>query len=123
MQCVGFLISLAAFWCVDSNSPTTYSIVGAANKLPLSLLSIWWFGTKFNVVGGSSGLAALFGGLLYAVTKPSRAKQEPKTNGTENKTNGHGNKTNGGDSLHDTHKPNNTTTEFVIDIDKLEAKS
>eukprot|EP01125_Pyxidicula_operculata_P001434 TRINITY_DN11327_c0_g1_i1.p1 TRINITY_DN11327_c0_g1~~TRINITY_DN11327_c0_g1_i1.p1 ORF type:complete len:344 (+),score=69.03 TRINITY_DN11327_c0_g1_i1:47-1078(+) len=70
----GFAISVASFWCISATSPTTLSIVGASNKLPLSILSVWWFKTSYNFVGGVSGFTALMGGILYALTKPSKDK-------------------------------------------------
>jgi len=65
----GFAISLAHFWVVDATSPTTATVLGAVNKVPLSIASIWYFTTPFNVPGAISGAGALIGGVVYAVTQ------------------------------------------------------
>ena len=43
--CTGFALSLAAFFCINVTSPTTYSMVGAVNKVPLVIIGIWLFST------------------------------------------------------------------------------
>jgi len=66
----------SALWMVKVTSPTTYSIVGAVNKIPLSMFSVWWFETKFTFLGGTSGVGALIGSIIYAITKPRKKEYE-----------------------------------------------
>jgi len=73
---VGASMSFVSLWMVAETSPTTYSIVGAVNKLPLSVLSIWWFNTEFTKIGGLSGLGALLGSIVYSFTKPAKKDQK-----------------------------------------------
>nr|CCC90037.1 putative lipophosphoglycan biosynthetic protein 2 [Trypanosoma congolense IL3000] len=65
---VGPLLTLSAFWCVERTSPTTFSVIGALNKVPLTIAGIIVFGqppTRTGYVGIALGL---LGGLLYART-------------------------------------------------------
>lgn len=66
---IGFAISLSSFWAVNATSPTTYSIVGALNKIPLTILGFIIFNTPVDLPGGISIGIALSGGLLYSYTK------------------------------------------------------
>jgi len=75
---VGASMSFVGLWMVSETSPTTYSIAGAVNKLPLSLLSIWWFNIVFNWLGAISGFGALVGSIIYYSTKPTKKKIRPK---------------------------------------------
>ena len=43
---VGFALNGAALWCVQATSPSTYSMVGALNKIPLA---VRW--TEYNGSG------------------------------------------------------------------------
>lgn len=60
---LGFGIGFSVFWCISATSPTTYAMVGALNKVPLSVLGVLLFGepvtlqrTLFVVMGVSAGL-------------------------------------------------------------------
>ncbi|KAI8901365.1 hypothetical protein BC833DRAFT_577911 [Globomyces pollinis-pini] len=46
-----FAISFSSAWCVRINGPTTYSMVGALNKIPLALLGMMLFNTSINSIG------------------------------------------------------------------------
>lgn len=70
-----FLISYGSAWCVRCTSSTTYSMVGALNKLPVAASGILFFGepaTTGNVSGIFFGLIA---GLLYSYSKTEQAQQ------------------------------------------------
>ncbi|KAK3844942.1 MAG: hypothetical protein J3R72DRAFT_437494 [Linnemannia gamsii] len=69
-----FMISYGSAWCVRCTSSTTYSMVGALNKLPVAASGIMFFGepaTTGNVFGIFFGLIA---GLLYSYSKTDQAK-------------------------------------------------
>jgi GDP-mannose transporter len=67
-------ISYSTAWCVRVCGSTTYSMVGALNKLPVAASGMLFFGDKasFGNVSaiGVGGLA----GLVYAVAKTNQAK-------------------------------------------------
>lgn len=62
-------ISYTSAWCVRTTSSTTYSMVGALNKLPIALSGLVFFGdpvTFFSVTAIALGFIA---GIVYAVAK------------------------------------------------------
>lgn len=63
------LISYASAWCVRVTSSTTYSMVGALNKLPIAISGLIFF----NEVVTLGKVAAIFvgfvSGVVYAVAK------------------------------------------------------
>ncbi|WFD19180.1 GDP-mannose transporter into the lumen of the Golgi [Malassezia caprae] len=70
----GVFISYTTAWCIRVTSSTTYSMVGALNKLPLALSGILFFGnpvTIYNSLGIAVGFVA---GLVYAVGKNKQAE-------------------------------------------------
>ena len=67
--CTGFALSLASFYCVKMTSPTTYSMVGAVNKVPLVIFGIWLFSTPFTVQLALYVTFSLGAGMCYAYAK------------------------------------------------------
>ena len=70
----GVFISYTTAWCIRVTSSTTYSMVGALNKLPLALSGILFFGnavTPYNSTGIAVGFIA---GIVYAVGKNKQAE-------------------------------------------------
>ncbi|KAG0209551.1 GDP-mannose transporter into the lumen of the Golgi [Mortierella sp. GBA30] len=70
-----FLISYGSAWCVRCTSSTTYSMVGALNKLPVAASGILFFGdpaTFGNIFGILFGFIA---GLLYSYSKTEQAQR------------------------------------------------
>ncbi|KAL4401249.1 GDP-mannose transporter into the lumen of the Golgi [Malassezia pachydermatis] len=70
----GVFISYTTAWCIRVTSSTTYSMVGALNKLPLALSGILFFGnavTPYNSLGIAVGFVA---GIVYAVGKNKQAE-------------------------------------------------
>mmetsp|Transcript_13474 Transcript_13474/g.24117 ORF Transcript_13474/g.24117 Transcript_13474/m.24117 type:complete len:379 (-) Transcript_13474:3790-4926(-) len=66
---VGFAISFTSFNLVRKTSPTTYSMVGSMNKIPLSIIGVVLFHTKLTQKSGVFISASLLAGILYAYTK------------------------------------------------------
>ncbi|ORZ12570.1 UDP-galactose transporter [Lobosporangium transversale] len=69
-----FLISYGSAWCVRCTSSTTYSMVGALNKLPVAASGILFLGdpaTSGNVFGIFFGFIA---GLLYRIVEVAELK-------------------------------------------------
>ncbi|KAJ3123681.1 GDP-mannose transporter into the lumen of the Golgi [Nowakowskiella sp. JEL0407] len=72
----GFAISYGSTWCVRVTSSTTYSMVGALNKLPIAIAGMLFFEDgKVTVANVSSVFIAFFGGLVYTYAK-NRQKAE-----------------------------------------------
>eukprot|EP00276_Gloeochaete_wittrockiana_P008371 CAMPEP_0184662572 /NCGR_PEP_ID=MMETSP0308-20130426/43861_1 /TAXON_ID=38269 /ORGANISM="Gloeochaete witrockiana, Strain SAG 46.84" /LENGTH=225 /DNA_ID=CAMNT_0027104693 /DNA_START=495 /DNA_END=1172 /DNA_ORIENTATION=- len=71
----GFLLSLSIFWCLRQTSPTTYSLVGAVTKVPMSVLGILIFGNPVTTGGLISIAMGLAGGVLYSCAKNNSSPQ------------------------------------------------
>lgn len=54
------MISYTTAWCIRTTSSTTYSMVGALNKLPLALSGMFFFGDPVTVFS-TSGIGIGFG--------------------------------------------------------------
>ncbi|CAM9313347.1 unnamed protein product [Choristocarpus tenellus] len=76
---VGFAINLAALWCIETTSATTYSITGNLSKIPSAILAVFLFGTSISQKSGICIAISLTGGLLYTV-----ASNRQKTLAQEN---------------------------------------
>jgi len=69
-------ISYTTAWCIRTTSSTTYSMVGALNKLPIALSGIMFFGDPATV-GSISAIALGFvAGLVYAMAKNNQKKED-----------------------------------------------
>eukprot|EP01063_Lacrimia_lanifica_P040693 TRINITY_DN9329_c0_g2_i1.p1 TRINITY_DN9329_c0_g2~~TRINITY_DN9329_c0_g2_i1.p1 ORF type:complete len:358 (+),score=119.31 TRINITY_DN9329_c0_g2_i1:68-1075(+) len=59
------VMTMTSFWCMSATSPTTYSVVGGINKVPMTVIGIYVF-NQFPTPAGTLGICgALGGGLLY----------------------------------------------------------
>jgi GDP-mannose transporter len=65
MIAAGAVMTFATFWCMRVTSPTTYSVTGSLNKVPLAFLGIIIFGHYPTTMGYLGILCALGGGVLY----------------------------------------------------------
>ena len=73
----GILISVSSFWSVKATSPTTYSMVGTLNKIPLTILGFLLFDSPVSRLGGISIFICLLGGFLFTYAKQkARAMKE-----------------------------------------------
>jgi len=69
-------ISYTTAWCVRVTSSTTYSMVGALNKLPVAASGLIFFGDAVTVGSVSAIGVGFFAGLVYAIAKNNQKKQE-----------------------------------------------
>lgn len=67
-------ISYCSGWCVRVTSSTTYSMVGALNKLPIALSGLVFFDAPRNIYSVSSIFLGFIAGLVYAVAKQQQKK-------------------------------------------------
>ena len=71
-------ISYTSAWCVRVTSSTTYSMVGALNKLPIALSGFVFFDTPVTFPGISALGLGFLSGIVYAVAKVQQSSK-PKT--------------------------------------------
>jgi GDP-mannose transporter len=72
---VGAVMSFSAFWCMNLTSPTTYSVVGTLNRIPLAILGIFIFHQTPSLDGILGICCAMTGGIVYTYVNlpgPSR---------------------------------------------------
>ncbi|KAF4611098.1 hypothetical protein D9613_006794 [Agrocybe pediades] len=71
-------ISYTTAWCVRTTSSTTYSMVGALNKLPVAASGMLFFGDPVTFGSVSAVGMGFFAGLVYAVAKNNQKKMESR---------------------------------------------
>lgn len=64
---LGLLINYASFWCLAVTSGTTYSFVGASNKIVLALLGHLFFRSRLTALGWAGIAFGLLAGLFYSM--------------------------------------------------------
>lgn len=69
-------ISYASAWCVRVTSSTTYSMVGALNKLPIAISGLVFFGDPVTLPGVSAIFVGFVSGVVYAVAKIWQKEQQ-----------------------------------------------
>jgi len=69
-------ISYTTAWCVRTTSSTTYSMVGALNKLPIALSGIIFFGDPATFGSFSAIGVGFIAGLVYAMAKNNQKKED-----------------------------------------------
>ena len=62
-------ISYTSAWCVRVTSSTTYSMVGALNKLPIALSGLVFFDAPVTIPGVSAIGVGFVSGIVYALAK------------------------------------------------------
>lgn len=62
-------ISYCSAWCIRVTSSTTYSMVGALNKLPIAIAGLIFFAAPVTFGSVSAILIGFVAGLVYAVAK------------------------------------------------------
>lgn len=71
-------ISYTSAWCVRVTSSTTYSMVGALNKLPLAVSGLIFFDAPVTIPSVSAIFVGFVSGMVYTVAKV-RQSSKPKT--------------------------------------------
>ncbi|AMD22425.1 HGR086Wp [Eremothecium sinecaudum] len=72
-------ISYCSGWCVRVTSSTTYSMVGALNKLPIALSGLIFFDAPRNFLSILSIFLGFLAGIVYAVAKQKKQMQYSKS--------------------------------------------
>jgi GDP-mannose transporter len=62
-------ISYASAWCIRVTSSTTYSMVGALNKLPIAVSGLIFFHAPVTFGGVSAIFLGFVSGIVYAWAK------------------------------------------------------
>lgn len=74
-------ISYTSAWCIRITSSTTYSMVGALNKLPIAVCGLIFFDAP-TTFGSVSAIAIGFiSGLVYAFAKLQQGREKDKNKG------------------------------------------
>lgn len=71
-------ISYTSAWCVRITSSTTYSMVGALNKLPIAVSGLVFFDAPVTFGSVSAIAVGFVSGIVYALAKVKQ-NQKPKT--------------------------------------------
>ncbi|RIA87418.1 hypothetical protein C1645_696039 [Glomus cerebriforme] len=69
-----FGISYTSAWCVRVTSSTTYSMVGALNKLPVAASGMIFFGDPITLGNFSAIFVGFAAGILYSIAKADQQK-------------------------------------------------
>lgn len=67
----GLAISFTSMWFLHQTGPTTYSLVGSLNKIPLSVAGILMFKVPTSLSNSLSIFFGLFAGVMFARAKMS----------------------------------------------------
>ncbi|XP_058109208.1 GDP-mannose transporter GONST2-like isoform X3 [Magnolia sinica] len=68
---LGLAISFTSMWFLSQTGPTTYSLVGSLNKIPISIAGILLFNVPLSLPNLFSILFGLFAGVFFAKAKMS----------------------------------------------------
>lgn len=71
-------ISYTSAWCVRVTSSTTYSMVGALNKLPIALSGLIFFDAPVTIPSVSAIAVGFVSGIVYTLAKVKQSSK-PKT--------------------------------------------
>ncbi|KAK9696069.1 GDP-mannose transporter into the lumen of the Golgi [Basidiobolus ranarum] len=74
--CSSFMISYCSAWCIRMSNSTTYSMVGALNKLPMAIVAMAYFKDPVTKGGIIAILLGFFSGLVYTYSKIKQPKLE-----------------------------------------------
>lgn len=73
---LGLLISFSSMWCLHLTSPTTFSLIGSLNKIPLAIFGIFLFNAPVSLPNLASISVGLFAGFLFAFTKMIQSQEK-----------------------------------------------
>ena len=69
-------ISYTSAWCVRVTSSTTYSMVGALNKLPIAISGLVFFDAPVTMASVSAIFVGFVSGVVYALAKVWQKKDD-----------------------------------------------
>ncbi|KAF3935579.1 hypothetical protein ABW19_dt0203519 [Dactylella cylindrospora] len=70
-------ISYTSAWCVRVTSSTTYSMVGALNKLPIAISGLIFFNAPVTFFSVTAIIVGFISGIVYSLAKVQQQKQTP----------------------------------------------
>ncbi|KAJ1943494.1 GDP-mannose transporter into the lumen of the Golgi [Linderina macrospora] len=73
-----FAISYCSPWCLRTTSSTTYSMIGALNKLPIALFAMLWFPDPITAGGVLAVMLGFAAGLVYTHAKNIQKRDAPQ---------------------------------------------
>ncbi|KAJ2744627.1 GDP-mannose transporter into the lumen of the Golgi [Coemansia sp. BCRC 34301] len=73
-----FAISYCSPWCLRTTSSTTYSMIGALNKLPIAIFAMMWFPDPVSAGGVLAVLLGFGAGLVYTHAKNAQKRDVPQ---------------------------------------------
>lgn len=68
-------ISYCSAWCIRVTSSTTYSMVGALNKLPLAISGLVFFSAPVTFGSVSAIIVGFISGIVYALARVKQSKK------------------------------------------------
>lgn len=68
-------ISYCSAWCIRMTSSTTYSMVGALNKLPIAVSGLIFFDAPVTFGSVSGIVVGFFAGIVYSYAKIVQSEQ------------------------------------------------
>lgn len=74
----GIIIALCSMWCIEATSGSTYSMVGALNKIPSSVLGILIFHDPINLLNLAGVSIGLGGGIIFTMAKMRQTRPRPE---------------------------------------------
>lgn len=69
-------ISYCSAWCIRVTSSTTYSMVGALNKLPIAVSGLVFFDAPITFGSVSAIIVGFFSGLVFAWSKVPQSSKK-----------------------------------------------
>lgn len=66
---VGFGISFCVLWFLSTTTPTTFSLVGSLNKIPVSVIGLFLFERTWSLPNLLSVMVGLAAGVMFVVAK------------------------------------------------------
>ncbi|KAJ2615794.1 GDP-mannose transporter into the lumen of the Golgi [Coemansia sp. RSA 1365] len=72
-----FAISYCSPWCLRTTSSTTYSMIGALNKLPIAIFAMMWFPDPITAGGVLAVMLGFAAGLVYTHAKNLQKREQP----------------------------------------------
>jgi GDP-mannose transporter len=66
---MSFGISFSVLWFLSTTTPTTFALVGALNKVPISIFGLFAFDSQWNALNLLSISFGLLSGVIFVIAK------------------------------------------------------